>query len=223
MDSEESPRGQSIPVRIKTPVNDEPIRVTDRRFWAKPQESPAQDEAVFSLKPTYVEELEKRLAESQQRLDETLAAHREFKAGAGVETRKARERIQNEYDRRFIQAKGEMAGKFIHILENLDRALTAAEGTQNFSSLLEGIQLIRGQFQNALTDLGLKEISPKGEVFNPEFAEAVQTVEVNNEAEDSLILEVLSPGYFLSDVLIRPARVLVGQFRVPASQAEGQS
>jgi molecular chaperone GrpE len=209
--------GQAIPIRIKTSVFDEPVRVTDRRFWVNPLPETAEQEPPVSLKPSYCEELEKRLADSQKRLDEVLAAHRESKANAAAEIRQARERIQSEYNKRLVHAKGELAEKFIQILENLDRAVTVAEQTPNFSGLLDGIQLIRNQFRNALSELGLREVFPKGEPFNPELAEAVQSVEVESEAQDNKVLDVVRRGYWLDEQLIRPAQVIVGKCRVPAS------
>jgi len=94
--TEEPAASQSIPVKVKTKASEEPLRVTDRRFWVQPEGGGAPEEARFSLKPTYVEELEKKLADSQKKMEEVIASYREFKAEAGLETRKARERIQSE-------------------------------------------------------------------------------------------------------------------------------
>ena len=217
-DSDDLQKGQEIPVRIKTPVSDEPLRVTDRRFWVNPPDKVSAEEPPASLKPTFVEDLEKRLADSEKKLQEVLAAHRDFKTIMATERRQARERIQSEYNKRLIQAKGEVAEKFIQILENLERALATSERSQNQTSLLDGIQLIRNQFRNALSELGLKEIFPKGEAFSPDLAEAVQMVEVESEAEDNMVMDVVSRGYSMNDQLIRPARVVVGRCRVPLPQ-----
>jgi molecular chaperone GrpE len=222
MNQKAAKAGQAIPIRIKTSVSDEPIRVTDKRFWVNPHPETAEEEPPVSLKPSYCEELEKRLADSQKRLEEVLAAHRESKANAAAEIRQARERIQSEYDKRLIHAKGELAEKFIQILENLDRALAIAEETPNSSSLLDGIQLIRSQFRNALSELGLKEVSPQGEPFNPELAEAVQLVEVESETQDNKVVTVVRSGYSLDKQLIRPAQVIVGKWRVPVSSSSAQ-
>lgn len=213
----ESTEAQPIPVKIRTARNDEPLRVTDRRFWVHPHVDETSEDVGPSLKPTYVEELEKKLAESQKKLEEVIASYRTYKAEADAETRQAKERIQNEYNRRVTQAKGTFAGRFVEVLENLERALAASEGTENFSSLLEGVKLIRSQFRTAISDLGLQELQIMGEPFNPEFAEAIQIQEVDNEAADNQVLEVISKGYTLNDTLIRPARVVVGKYRIAVS------
>ena len=220
LETEEPTAAQAIPVEVKIKESEEPLRVTDKRFWVQPESGKDQGETRFSLKPTYVEELEKKLSDSQKKLDEVIASYREFKAEAGLETRKARERIQSEYDKRLTQAKGNVANKFIEVLENLDRAIAASDEAQNFQSLLEGVKLIRNQFSAALADLGLEEIAMTGEPFNPEIAEAIQTVEVEDEAEDNTVLEVVRKGYRMNDSLVRPAQVIVGKSKAPLPEAE---
>jgi molecular chaperone GrpE len=216
----EEPAAQSIPVKVKKKESEEPLRVTDKRFWVQPEGGGAPEEARFSLKPTYVEELEKKLSDSQKKMEEVIASYREFKAEAGLETRKARERIQSEYDKRLTQAKGDMAKRFLEVLENLDRAIAASSEAQRFQSLLEGVKLIRNQFSTALSALGLEEITPTGEPFNPEMAEAIQTAEVEDEAEDGTVLQVVRKGYRLNNVLVRPAQVIVGKSKASLSEAE---
>src|SRR5436309_3204062 len=210
--------GQPIPIKLKT-KNEEPIRVTDKRFWVQPQNETSREETSFSLKPSYVEELEKKLSDSQKRLDEVLSAYRTLKADTAGETQKARERIQKEYNKRLVQAAAEVARKFIYILENLDRALAVTQESKNFESLVDGVKLIRDQFNAALSELGLDEIKVKGEPFNPEIAEAVETIEVEDEAEDNKVLEVISKGYRINDTLVRPAQVKVGVSKASVSES----
>lgn len=215
----EPKEGEPIPIKVNIKKNDEPIRVTDKRFWVQPQNETSQEAPPFSLKPSYIEELEKKLSDSQKRLDEVIAAYRTLKADTAAETQKARERIQNEYNKRLVQAGADVARKFISILENLDRALTATQENKNFESLLEGIKLIRNQFSIALSDLGLEEIKVKGDSFNPEIAEAVETIEVENEAEDNIVLEVINKGYRINGTLVRPAQVKVGMIKAPVPES----
>jgi molecular chaperone GrpE len=205
--------GISVEAKHLQPEAEQPVRVTDKRFWAQAGQGPdsPQTGEVLLEKPHYVEELERKLAESQKQLDEVMASYRQFKAEATVEAQKARQRIQNDYNRRVLQSSGDMAKKFITVLENLDRAVLAAEAGHSFESLLEGVKLIQGQFSGALRDLGLEEIPVLNLPFNPEVAEAVEMVLVPDTAKDNLVVEVASNGYRISDFLVRPARVKVGK------------
>ena len=208
--TKDSEKGPVIPVKVVR--DEEPVRVTDRRFWAQNESSKSAPESNYSFKPSYVEDLERKLADSQRRVEEVMATYREYKAENAVETQRAKERIQNEYNRRLSEAKADIVRKFLDVLENFERALEAAKSQQTFASLLEGVQLIRNQFMATLAALGVSELEVKGRLFDPEIAEAVGTVHVCSEAEDQQIIEVVGKGYVLNQALVRPAKVRVGAY-----------
>lgn len=214
--NQKSDEGMPIPVKIVR--NDESIRVTDRRFWAQDQNTASEEaEANYSFKPAYVEELEKKLADSKHNLDEVMASYREHKADTAAETHRIRERIQNEYNRRLSHARTDIVNKFIDILENFERALVAARSKPAFESLLEGVQLIRNQFLVALGELGVSELEVQDTLFDPQIAEAVGTVDVSQVEQDQKIIEVVGKGYVLDEALVRPAKVRVGRL-VPGAE-----
>jgi molecular chaperone GrpE len=202
---------EGTPIPVKVVKNEVPVRVTDRRFWAQDQNTGETPDTHYSFKPSYVEELEQKLAESQRKAEEVLDSFREHKANTVAETQRARERIQNEYNRRLSQAKADIVKRFIDVLENFERALAAAKGKPAFDSLLEGVQLIRNQFLATLVELGVAELEVDGKHFNPELAEAVGTIEVSSGEQDQQIIEVVSKGYVLGQTLVRPAKVRVGR------------
>ncbi len=193
------------------PAEEAKIRVTDKRFWVRDEEDAMEQEPASSLKPTYVEELEKKRSDAEKKVEEIVASYRQFRANAEAENRQARERIRNEYQKRVQQAQGEMVQKFIDIFENFERALIHARESPDLEGLLKGVELIRNQFGGVLAELGLEEVVKVGEPYNPELAEAVAVAEVSRQEEDNLILEVVRKGYRLNKKLVRPARVRVGQ------------
>lgn len=189
------------------------IRVTDKRFWVQEGKDTPARESSSSLKPTYVEELEKRRAEAEQKAEKVLASYREFRDKAEAENRQARERIRNEYEKRVQQVRGETVEKFIDVFENFERALMHAGKIPDREGLLKGIEMIHSQFGSVLSELGLEEVAGAGETYDPELAEAVAVTEVSEPERDNLILEVVRKGYLLNGKLVRPARVRVGQVR----------
>ena len=219
LEEDGSNKAQDTTANMKVQKNEEPIRVTDRRFWAQPQDEEQKADSSYTLKPTYVEELEKKLSDSQKKLEEVLSSYREFKAEAASETQKARERIQSEYNRRLAQARADLAGKFVGVLENLERALAASVDAQSFDGLLRGVHLIRNQFAAALSELGVKEVVVIGEAFNPEISEAIGTVDVESETEEDRVQEIVSKGYQLGEMLVRPAKVRVGKLKAPITES----
>jgi molecular chaperone GrpE len=220
--AEEKLEQKAIPIEVKhiRKEADEPIRVTDKRFWVQEEQGAQEEkpeEAPPSFKPSYDEELEKQLAATQKKLDEVIASYREFKAETTADAQKVRQRIQNDYNRRLAKANAEVARKFVDVLENLDRAKLASAASQNFETLLDGVKLIQAQFISALNELGVEEIAVLNTPFNPEVAEAVELVVVKEESQDNMVVEVISNGYRLKEVLVRPARVKVGkcQAKIP--------
>ncbi len=71
----------------------------------------------------------------------------------------------------------------------------------------EGIRLTIKTLYSVLAEVGVDKIKTEGEVFNPQFMEAVTT----DEGEENKVLEELRPGFTLNGKLIRPAQVRVGK------------
>jgi molecular chaperone GrpE len=119
-----------------------------------------------------------------------------------------------------------LAKELLPALDNLDRALDAAESqrpapgrpassedgrTAEDSSLLEGVRLVRSELAAALARVGVESFSPAGEPFDPSLHEAMATVPQPPEggAASGEVVEVYQPGYRLGESVIRPARVVV--------------
>jgi len=210
-------KGLPIPVKIIQHEED-PVRITDKRFWVQDGAQAAEETLPYSFKPSFVEELEKKLSDSQKKIEEVLSSYKEVKQESAAEIQKARERIQNEFNRRTAKTKSDLASKFIDILENFERALAIASQKHSFDSLLEGVQLIRNQFIAALAEHDVTELNVEGQPFNPELAEAVGVIDVESPEHDQMILEVVNKGYRMGDLLIRPAKVKIGRATVPADE-----
>jgi len=58
---------------------------------------------------------------------------------------------------------------------------------------------------------GLTESNPVGETFDPKMHEAIGVIDTDKSEDDHKILEVVQKGYILSEKIIRPAKVKIGQ------------
>ncbi len=104
-----------------------------------------------------------------------------------------------------------LARELLPAVDNLDRALEAAEAAGNndgSDTLASGIKLVHADVIAALARAGIERYSPEGEVFDPQHHEAVAQQPVDG-AQPGTIVEVYQRGYRLGDAVIRPARVLV--------------
>lgn len=104
-----------------------------------------------------------------------------------------------------------LAGELLTALDNLSRAIAAAEAEEGADSdhhLTKGIRLVQQELVASLARVGIEAFSPEGERFDPEQHEAMAQHPVEG-AESGTVVEVYQPGYRLDDVILRPARVVV--------------
>jgi molecular chaperone GrpE len=92
------------------------------------------------------------------------------------------------------------------ILDNLERAVSYAGGGGNGTPLLEGVEMTLKSFLDVLGKHGVKQVSAKGELFDPKIHEAIAQVETKEFLPNSVV-EEHHKGYFLLDRLLRPALV----------------
>ena len=181
--------------------------VTDKRFWVARADDGNQESGATtptSRMPTYVEKLEEQLQEKDRRL-------RAYVAETRGEQEELRRRLTRDLEQRLEVAAGDLLADFLPVLDNLDRALQAAAQQPHLEALLEGIELVRTQFLNALARHGLKPLDRQGQTFDPHLDEAMTTVEVKDPRQHNLVLQEWEKGYTLHDKVLRPAKVAVGK------------
>ena len=103
-------------------------------------------------------------------------------------------------------------------IDNLDRALAhvgqvdAAAGeagdANGVASFVAGIKHVHSDVLAALGRVGIEAFDPVGEVFDPQYHEAVAQQPVEG-AQAGTVVEVFQRGYRLGDTVVRPARVVV--------------
>ena len=196
--------------RREPTVSDEhdiPVKVVDRRWWARGEGAPVADEPA--RKPTYVEELERQLAEKDKAAQEYLAKYR----AASQEFEGARARMRKEVAKDAERSRREVLVSLLEVVDNLDRAIQAARTAHQASTdpLLQGVEMVRQQFLAKLDGFGVKRIESEGQPFDPQLHEAVTTVAVPDAAKDGRIVGIIAHGYRIGDDILRPARVAVGQ------------
>jgi molecular chaperone GrpE len=69
--------------------------------------------------------------------------------------------------------------------------------------------MVERKLQQELEVLGTERVAHEGDVFDPNFHEAIGTLPVPEDEEPETIASVVQRGYKLGATLLRPARVLV--------------
>ncbi|SMM97701.1 Heat shock protein GrpE [uncultured Candidatus Thioglobus sp.] len=99
----------------------------------------------------------------------------------------------------------------LEVKDSLSMGLkTASDERATIESIIEGLSMTDKVFLSTLEKFGVKSIEPTGEVFNPEFHEAVTMLPMPDK-QSNTVLEVVQTGFTLNDRLVRPAMVIVVQ------------
>jgi molecular chaperone GrpE len=193
---------------------DIPVKVVDRRRWREDGAANPNATEQPSLKPTYVEELERRVAQAEQQSQDLLAKYR----GAQQEFDDARARMRKEVAKDAERSRREVFVGLLEVVDNLDRAIAAAgkSGTPAADPLLQGVELVRQQFLARLEGFGVARIASENQPFDPALHEAVTTVPAHDAASDGRVLGVIAHGYRIGGDVLRPALVAVGKTVEPA-------
>jgi molecular chaperone GrpE len=166
------------------------------------------------------EHFERRARLAEDRLTEVLAAYRQVK----TENEGFRDRVTRDVERQFDRQHEKLLLKFIDILDNLDRALEAAEQTYAGNPLVDGLILVRTQLLQTLQQEGLERVPVLGLPFDPALSDAVFTQPVDDPEHDHVVVREILRGYRLHGRVARASRVVVGMHRhgasAPPSKAE---
>ena len=185
------------------------VKVVDRRWWARGESGGNDDAGTAQAKPAYVEELEARLAEK----DRMLQAYAEQFKTASAEFEQARVRGRREVAREVERGRRTLLVDLLDVIDNLDRALDAAESRADAGPLLQGVRMVRDQFLSKLEGYGVREIEAIGQPFDPAVHEAVSVVPVESSEREDYVAGVVRRGYRIGDEVLRPAQVAVGTTR----------
>jgi molecular chaperone GrpE len=153
------------------------------------------------------QDLQALLAEAEAKRDEYL----ELARRAQADFENYRKRMAAEVQAAALRGKVEVARGVVPVLDDLERALAAAgldpEGDSD-DPLAHGVLLVFRNLRETLSRSGVEVVDPKGEKFDPNFAEALSTVAVEG-TEAGVVVEVMQKGYRFDGQLIRPAMVVV--------------
>ena len=198
------------------------VRFNDRRRIRLGEEEegeqPAAQEAPPSVKPSYVEELEARTREAEQKVTDVQARFEQVRAELKRETDELRQRLARNADERVAREKAAFISALLPVIDNLRRAVEAAEAGGPQGSLVDGLRGTISGFENVLTQIGAEPVEALAQAFDPELHEAVDTVEVE-PALDGQVIAQYGRGYRLGSQLLRPARVQVGRASGGSAQA----
>lgn len=130
-------------------------------------------------------------------------------------------RLQAEFDnyrKRTLREKMDLVASggsdviklMLSVLDDMYRAVSASEKSEDISALREGEKLVLQKFEEALRQKNVTEIEAQDKEFNPDFHEAVARFAAG-EDKKGLVIDVVQRGYMLGEKVLRYAKVVVGE------------
>jgi molecular chaperone GrpE len=157
----------------------------------------AADSAAAAQGALQIEELRNQLAAAEDRV---LRAHAELD-----NYRKRANRLLQEETK---YAPLPLVRDLLPIIDNLDRAIQAADQNGGSAALLEGVKMVAQLLRAVLERHGCRRIEALGSAFDPHLHEAIAQVP-NQQLPPGTVAEVALTGYQLHERVVRPAQVLV--------------
>ena len=119
-----------------------------------------------------------------------------------------RKRVAKDKQDIIKMANGSLIESLLPVIDTMKLGLQAADNKPEAADIKKGFEMVLEQFNRALQDNGLVELSPEGSLFDPNLHESIAYQASETVPEDHVIQTVRS-GYTLNDRLIRAANVIV--------------
>ena len=142
-----------------------------------------------------------------QALRELAAANHDRYLRAVAELENVRKRAARDVGNARRYGLERLAQALLPVIDSLEAGLASAEQA-TAESLLDGKRATMRLMNSALEQVGIKELDPHGEPFDPALHEAMAVAPSDN-AEPGTVIEVFQKGYSIHDRLLRAARVVV--------------
>ena len=157
-------------------------------------EEQAKEKVENCVEDTELNAVKAELEETTDRLKRLMAEFDNFKKRSAKE----REGLYNSL-------LSDIVGSFLPVVDNLEKAVNSNTEDEGYK---QGVELVLKQFMDVLSSLGVKEIEGVGSTFNPEYHEAVSSVQDETLGEKE-IKEVFRKGYRIGDKVVRHSMVVV--------------
>jgi molecular chaperone GrpE len=98
--------------------------------------------------------------------------------------------------------------KILPVLDNFERGLAGVGEEEKQAPFVEGMEMVYKQMLTSLDEMGVKPIEAVGKPFDPDYHNAVMTVE-DEALESGTVAEELQKGYLYQDSVVRHSMVKV--------------
>jgi len=157
--------------------------------------------------PTNMEPVESEITE-EQNLQQQIQDLQDKNLRLQAELDNFRKRTLKETEQMRKYQALNLLRDLLPVVDNLHRAVAAAESSEQISDLVTGVQMVSNQLLDVLGRYHAKPINAVGQPFDPNLHEAIQQLPDPNIPANAVSQEI-EQGYLLHDRVIRPSKVIV--------------
>ncbi len=165
-------------------------------------------EAEMAFDEKDIVESEDELLQQLKQAEKKAEENWELLLRTKAEMENLRKRTEKDLEKAHKYGIEKFVSEMLPVKDSMEMGLAAQDATVD--SLHEGMELTLNMFNSALEKLGVKEINPENEAFDPELHQAM-TMQETDQVEASTVLTVMQKGYVLNERLVRPAMVVVSK------------
>lgn len=185
------------------------MTATQENFKEAVTEDQATDESA--AEPVPYEQLLLTLQDARVKADD----HWNQLLRSRAEMENLRRRAERDLENAHKYSLERLVGELLPVADSLEMGVTAASNEAvDIVKVREGMDLTLRMMQALLQKIGVREVNPQGEKFNPEMHQAM-AVQPSADVEPNTVLAVYQKGYLLNDRLVRPAMVVVAKAAQP--------
>jgi len=119
-----------------------------------------------------------------------------------------KKRVDREKAELIKYASAELVSELIDIMENLERGVVSAKGSDDIDSIVKGMEMVSTRLKDIIGSRGLKPIEAVGKKFDPHYHEAMMMTPTD-EYPYNTVIEEFQQGYMIKDKVIRYSKVRV--------------
>lgn len=165
------------------------------------------EDASPSPEEQSVEQLVKQLEATRAKAD----AHWDQLVRTKAQMDNLSKRHQRELENAHKYGLDKFVGELLGVWDSLELGHAAAQDENvDVARLLEGTELTLKMMSDAMSKLGVEQVNPLNEPFNPELHQAM-SMQPRDDVPANTVVTVIQKGYTLNGRLVRPAMVMVSQ------------
>ncbi len=162
-----------------------------------------QQESTRTEDTEEVDELEALKAEMEEQKDKYLRLAAEFD--------NFRKRTMKEKSELILNGGKKTLESVLPVVDDFERALSTMDKATDLNAIKEGVELIYNKFVSVLGQNGVKKIEAIGQPLDTDFHEAIAVIPAPAEEQKGKIIDCVQTGYMLNDMVLRHAKVVVGE------------